>query len=232
MTNIFACHSGNDTSAAEAGYSDVQIAGAMKNVMWKGELQSVIDLDTIRNKKGLYGLGPVSYLRGEILINDGKTYVSTVLTDTTMSVKATNQVSAPFFVYGYVQEWESVELPGSVKNIQDLETFLDERTKSAKRPFVFKLTGPIASANIHVQNLPEGTTVSSPAEAHQGQKTYALENADVAIIGFFSTGHQGIFTHHDSFVHMHLITADEQQMGHVDEAAFQSQKMTLYLPMQ
>lgn len=48
--------------------SDVVVVGAMKNVMWKGELGGIISLDTIKNKEGLYGLGPVSYLTGELLI--------------------------------------------------------------------------------------------------------------------------------------------------------------------
>ena len=39
--------------------------------MWKGELSGTINLDTISNKKGLYGLGPESYLTGELLINNG-----------------------------------------------------------------------------------------------------------------------------------------------------------------
>jgi acetolactate decarboxylase len=43
------------------------VAGAMKNVMWKGQLFGTIDLDTIFNKQHLYGLGPVEYLTGELL---------------------------------------------------------------------------------------------------------------------------------------------------------------------
>ena len=38
-----------------------------------GELGSSIDLATISDKNGLYGLGPVDYLMGELLINNGKT---------------------------------------------------------------------------------------------------------------------------------------------------------------
>jgi len=54
--------------------STVQISGAMRNVMWKGELFGTIDCDTIADKTHLYGLGPVEYLTGEILIIDGVGY--------------------------------------------------------------------------------------------------------------------------------------------------------------
>lgn len=226
---LSSCHSApKEKTHLPETYPDIKIVGAMKNVMWKGELGSRIDLDTISDKNGLYGLGPVSYLTGELLINNGKSYVSKVTSDSTMTVEKTFRTSAPFFVYGNVTEWNDIELPANSKTIQDLEKFIDETTTDLKRPFAFKLKGQVANAVIHVQNLPEGTIVSSPDEAHQGQTNYPVANEDVEIIGFFSTEHKGVFTHHDSFLHMHLITKDESKMGHLDEVEIE--KMRLYLP--
>ncbi len=209
-------------------YPDIKIVGAMKNVMWKGELGSSINLDTISDKNGLYGLGPVSHLTGELLINNGKSYVSKVISDSKMTIEKTFNTSAPFFVYGNVTKWNEVDLPSNLNTIQDLEKFIDENTSELKRPFAFKLIGQVLSATIHIQNLPEGTKVSSPDEAHQGQTNYNIRNENVEIVGFFSTEHKGIFTHHDSFLHMHLITKDESKMGHLDKLKIG--KMQLYLP--
>lgn len=209
-------------------YPDIKIVGAMKNVMWKGELGSSIDLDTISDKNGIYGLGPVSYLSGELLINNGKSYVSKVTSDSTMTVENTFKTSAPFLVYGNVTEWNEIDLPSDLNTIQDLEKFIDQKTSEFKRPFAFKLIGQVSSAIIHIQNLPEGTKVSSPDEAHQGQTNYNIQNEDAEIIGFFSTEHKGVFTHHDSFLHMHLITKDESKMGHLDK--LEIEKLKLYLP--
>ncbi len=209
-------------------YADIKIIGAMKNVMWKGELGGILHLDTIADKNGLYGLGPVRYLTGELLINNGKCYVSKATSDSTMTVEERFDVQAPFFVYGHVTDWHDVELPPKVKTIQDLEEFIDEKTSDFKRPFAFKLAGRVSNALIHIQNLPEGTKVSSPEEAHQGQTNYNIENEEAEIIGFFSTEHKGVFTHHDSFLHMHLITKDERKMGHVDQ--LEIGEMKLYLP--
>ena len=222
---LFQCKNAeNDNS-----YADVNIASAMRNVMWKGELEGKINLDTISNKKGLYGLGPVSFLQGELLINNGKSYVSKVTSDSTMIVEKTFDVSAPFFVYATVDEWEQIELPSNIKIIKEVENFIDNKTRERKRPFPFKLIGSVKSAKIHIQNLPEGSKVSSPKEAHQGQVNYFLDDKEVEIVGFFSTEHQGVFTHHDSFLHMHLITKDETKMGHLDELQIDSMK--LYLPL-
>ena len=177
----------------------------MKNVMWKGELSGTIKLDTISHKKGLYGLGPESYLTGELLINNGQSYVSKVTSDSTMTVEKTFDVSAPFLVYANVTEWNEIELVSNIKSIKDIEKLVDEKTTEFKRPFAFKLTGKISKAIIHIQNLPKGTKVLSPKEAHQGQTNYELKDEEATIIGFFSTEHKGVFTHHDSNIHLHLI---------------------------
>ena len=118
----------NNNTANTETYPEIKIVGAMKNVMWKGELGSSINLDTIADKNGLYGLGPVSFLTGELLINNGKSYVSKVISDSTMTVEKTFLTSAPFFVYGNVSEWEEVELPAGVKTIQQLEKFIDDKS--------------------------------------------------------------------------------------------------------
>ncbi len=212
--------------------SEVYVTGAMRNVMWKGELQGTIDLDSLRDKENLYGLGPIEFLVGEILILDGKSFVSRVLTDSTMSVTETFQVKAPFFVHAQVKSWESIALPDSVTELKSLERFVDTIMIDQKHPFAFRLTGRISRATIHVVNLPPGSEVSSPDEAHRGQVNYVLEGDDLEILGFFSRRHKGIFTHHDTNMHLHLITRDKSMMGHVDKLEFDHDAMQLWLPSQ
>ena len=228
---LLSCDYGKKDSKSNTDliYPNIKAVGAMRNVMWKGLLGSSIKLDTIANRNGLYGLGPQSYLKGELLINNGMFYLSKVTSDSTMTVEKTPGLEAPFFVYGNVSQWKEIELPDSIKTIQKLEGYIDDLTMTSKRPFVFKLKGGLSTAVIHIQNLPDGTKVSSPEEAHTGQVNYILENENAEIIGFFSTEHKGVFTHHDSFLHMHLITADASKMGHLDELEIDS--MTLYLPI-
>ena len=188
----------------------------MRKVMRKGDLSNHLWLDTITDRSGLYGLGPAPGLTGEVLLHDGQTYVSRVRSDSTMTVTRESEIGVPFFVYANVKRWEPYELPPTVRSIADLERFLNERTAEVPRPFAFRLDGRVRSAIIHVQNLAPGTRVRSPADAHQGQVSYPLTDVEATILGFFSTEHQGVFTHHDSFVHLHLMTADEGWMGHLD----------------
>lgn len=220
----------NCMTKAQQTTNEVKIVGQMKNVMWKGQLYGNINLDTIAEKTNLYGLGPVEYLAGEILIIDGKSYKSTVTSDSTMKVEETYDIKAPFFGYATISKWTEQNLPDSVQTIQQLELYLDNITKSSPRPFMFKISGTVEQATIHIVNLPKGSEVSSPDEAHEGQKNYELKNEQSEIIGFFSTEHKAILTHHDTYLHMHLITKDRQKMGHLDEVLFKKGMMKLYLP--
>lgn len=218
-------------SIAQQNTSKVHIAGAMKNVMWKGQLQGSINLDTIKNRQNLYGLGPVEGLRGELLIIDGTAYKSTVVSTTEMKVEETYDAKAPFFVYGYAGKFKEIALPASVKTLAELETYLERKMKKVKEPFIFIIKGGVAHAQIHIVNLPEGSTVSSPDEAHRGQINYIIENKEAEIVGFFSRNHQSVFTHHDTFMHLHLITTDGTMMGHLDTVQFKPGEVKLYLPL-
>lgn len=230
LFGLFSCTSSIKQSNASQNNSEVFIAGAMKNVMWKGALDGTIYLDTISEKEGLFGIGPVRNLRGEILVDDGVSYVSKVALDSTITVSQTFDVAAPFFVYATVNQWNEIHLSSKIKTIRDLENVIEEKRADFDKPFAFKLKGSISSASIHIQNLPEATKVSSPQEAHQGQMNYELKDEEVTIIGFFSTQHKGVFTHHDTHVHLHLMTNDKTKMGHLDD--LEMEKMTLYLPTQ
>src|SRR5690625_5033658 len=137
-----------------------------------------------------------------------------------MKVEETYRIKAPFFGYATISEWSEQSLPDSIQTIQQLEEYLDSATKTSPRPFMFKLSGVAEEALIHIVNLPEGTEVRSPAEAHQGQTDYPLYNEEFEIVGFFSTEHQRIFTHHDTYRHMHLITTDSQEKDHLDDVLF------------
>lgn len=205
----------------------IKVSGAMRNVMQKGELFRTIALDTV-SKSHLYGLGPLEYLTGELLILDGTIYSSTVGSGKQMKVAVSPKARAPFLVYTHVPRWIEHNLPDSIQNMQQLEAYLHTR-RGKSGPFPFKISGNFPEARIHVVNLPKGTVVRSPRDAHQGQKDYVLYNVTAEILGFFSTEHKAVFTHHDTFLHLHLITKDKTSMGHLDDVKF-AKGTKIYLP--
>ena len=209
--------------------SGVEHSGAMRNVMWKGELYATLKTDTLPDNRHLYGLGPVEGLKGEILILDGITYVSKIENDGSMKVNQEKQVGAPFFVYGRCDEWKQFPLTPSTVALADLEKLLDSISVTFTKPFLFRLTGQFPSAVIHVVNLPDGIKVTNPEMAHTNQSNFQLEKQEAEIVGFFSKEHSGVFIHHDSFVHCHLITSDKKQMGHLDALVIDPGLTTLWI---
>ncbi|NBC57914.1 MAG: alpha-acetolactate decarboxylase [Bacteroidetes bacterium] len=208
--------------------NEVQSVSAMKNVMWKGELGAKIQLDTL-NKNGLYGIGPLEGLAGEITIVEGQIYISTVDDNNQIRVEKQPHVGAPFFVYTNAEKFKEIKLPEDVTNLNLLNKFLS-KNHDTDNAYMFKLKGQIESGKIHVQNLPPNTKVSSPKEAHQGQVDFEIDNKAVEMIGFYSNSAHGVYTHHDTNIHVHLITKDKTMMGHCDATSFNPKSIKLYLP--
>lgn len=207
---------------------DLIISGAMKNVMRNGQLHGVIDLDTIKNKTHLYGLGPIEFLAGEITIVNGKIFTSKISPKGEMTVSEDSKVKASFFVAAYVNRWKKIVLPGTVKSIQDLDTFFLNQNFS-RSPFVFRILTSVTEAGFHVVNLPTGTKVASGEDAHKGKRSFTITDSPVEMIGFFSREHKGVFTHHDSNLHVHVMTPDKAQMGHLDFATFTPNTVELWV---
>jgi acetolactate decarboxylase len=200
--------------------SPVQVVGAMRDAMWKGDLGTKITIDTL-NRAGTFGIGPFSNMKGEILLWDGLAYVATIVDKKPKVEVSKEEVGAPFFVYQKKVDWKVFKPEKGIRDGQSLEKELSGYYEKINRPFSFKVTGLAIEAKIHIQNLPDGQVVSSPQEAHIGQVKLNLKDREVELLGFYSEEHQAIFTHHDSFVHMHLITKDKELMGHVDEIWFE-----------
>jgi acetolactate decarboxylase len=89
----------------------------MRNTMRMGQLQATINPDTLTNKAGLCGIGPLENLKGEIMIIDGESFVSRVKGNDGMEVENTFNAPAPFFVYANVQQWEEVSIPKFVNDL-------------------------------------------------------------------------------------------------------------------
>jgi acetolactate decarboxylase len=208
--------------------SEVRVAGAMRNVMMRGDLTSTIDLDSVA-KTGLYGIGPADSLQGEILLLDGKIYKSVVRPDSSIEVALVTEARAPFFVYSNVPSWFERQIPDTVQTLQQVDSFLESISKQTDKPFAFKLAGVVDEAYLHVVNVPGNKRITSPADVNGSQVSARLSKSDATLVGFFSKSHQGVFTHHNSHIHVHLITQDRSTMGHLDSLTL-SRALKLYLP--
>jgi acetolactate decarboxylase len=205
----------------------VKIIGKMSDVMRNGNLKSTIILDTISNKTNLYGLGPLDSLKGEVIILNGRIYKSFIQNSRGVVDSSASKLAAPFFSYANISKWLLLHLPDSVINLRSLDEYLSVRFSKSVQPFYFKLTGKIDAGTIHIVNLPSNYKIKSPSDARTGQVNFDLKEQKVIILGFFSFNHKSIFTHHDTNMHLHLLTGDRVLMGHVDELTFNSNNLTI-----
>lgn len=211
-----------------AGTSAQIIAtGAMKRTIWEGQRAGLIAMDTLA-VPGIYGMGPLEYMRGEITVVDGRCLVARVVNGG-MMVTVEDTVKAPFFVHGRVARWGLIELPGHVQRDDQLEAFLRQLGHSKEGPFFFNLTGKFSAVDLHVWDLPTGVDFSGPQEGGRFKIPFAATELEGQVLGVFSRDHRTIFTHHDSDIHLHVVSSDGRLMGHVDRLTFRTDQVTLHI---
>ncbi|MCB0790381.1 MAG: acetolactate decarboxylase [Flavobacteriales bacterium] len=202
-------------TCATAQNGPVVATGAMRNTMFNGQLAGLVRLNSLCTP-GTYGLGPVEYLRGELLLWDGHPYRATAAGDSAMRVEERPDSRAPFFVHQRVTQWTEVTLPDSVTDLPALDAFLTARFGSAGTPFAFTLSGTFQGIDLHLVDVSPGRTIAGPDDAHQENKHFHLSEVTADALGFFSTKHKAVFTHHDTNIHVHAITTARDRMGHVE----------------
>ncbi|MFQ5627907.1 MAG: acetolactate decarboxylase [bacterium] len=210
----------------------VRYRGALKNAMQEGDISAKIDLDSLANRKHLYALGAVENLKGEILIFDGKPFVSTVV-DSIVGISSSFSHKATLLVYVQVARWHEVAIPSSIVTSKQLEDFIASETQKRKlaNPFPFLLKGRPAHLEWHVIDWPEGDSDHTHEKHKQSGVNNSLSSEEVDVLGFYSEQHHGIFTHHSTNMHLHFKTRSGDLAGHVDDIELDG-KMKLYLPLE
>jgi acetolactate decarboxylase len=199
------------------GQSEVRFAGALKNSMHQGDLSEKVRLDSL-NTQGIYGLGAATDLRGEWVIWDGQAWLSRVEAGKIVTERR-DTGSATLLVWSKMPCSLNGDTSISFKDEASLQQAIiamaTARGIDIREPFPFWLEGE-AEINWHVINWPAGDSVHTH-EKHQKagiQGRSKLKNAQ--IIGFYSPKHAGIFTHHSTRLHMHLLDTNAPLAAHID----------------
>lgn len=203
--------------------AQVIATGALKRTMWDGQRSGLIAMDSL-SAPGTYGMGPLEHMRGEITLVDGRSHVARVAGDS-LAVSVDPTAKAPFFVHARVSRWEEVVLPAEVQNAEQLDAFLEKR--SGDEPFFFRLNGRYEEMDLHAWDLPADSTFTGPVEGARYKRHFSFKEAQGEVVGVFSRHHRTVFTHHDSFIHLHFLSSDGRVMGHVDTLGFTPMEVIL-----
>ncbi|MBL0188094.1 MAG: alpha/beta fold hydrolase [Candidatus Obscuribacter sp.] len=198
----------------------VKWAGALRNIHQGIDFGGQIDLAPLVDLPHLYAVGPLENLQGEVTIWDGKPLISRIKNQ---ALQVDNDLTgkACFLVYGQARAWKKLRLSAPLKMSEVDDAVKQEAIKhgiNTGRPFPFLIEGSAKFGRYHVMNRTETVQPSPGPASHDAAKVHlTIENAPVELLGFYSEHHQGIFTHHSSFVHLHIKSPDDKIAGHLED---------------
>lgn len=193
---------------------EVKNFGSLRQIMHENDTSEKVRLNLMGPLNNVYGLGAVSSLNGEILILNGETYVTRVYKNSLATDKSTD-VGAALLVLSEVQEWDTLVLTRDISSLRELDKYL-EALSFQNKPLPFLILSDSSIINWHVIQTPES------AEQMQNHKELGLNGKYTGtslMLGFFSTTHEGVFTHKGQNTHIHFQSDDKLYAGHVDELA-------------
>ncbi len=198
--------------------TEVNHSGALRMIM-SGNISSTISLDSLSNKEHFYALGAMENLKGEIQIFDSKPSNSSVVNDA-IKINDSYNVNASLLVYTQVEEWNTFQVNKALTK-SELEAKIFELAQAnnvdTEKPFPFLIEGTVSSLDWHVINWKDGDMIHSHKKHKESGLNGTLSNSEVLILGFYSTKHKSIFTHHTTNMHMHFKTIDNSLAGHLDD---------------
>ena len=204
-------------------------ATAAYQVEWKGRLRDThagdvsgkVALGELPRSPRLYAVGPVADLGGEITVVDGRLHLARV-EHGAVKTSTDYEGQASFLVWATVPAWrDAVRLGTTASSQADLEKLVEAKARSAgmdpDSPFPFLLRGTVKKVDYHVLTPTEarGGHAASPGHADSALNL-TTSGERVTIIGFYSRTHEGVFTHHGSYAHLHILLSNGDS-GHVDE---------------
>jgi acetolactate decarboxylase len=213
----------------------VKFSGRMSKIGQEKRVDAAIMVDSIKGNH-LYAIGPVENLRGEILVWDSKTFVAAITDDKKPYLqKNVKSLKAIFLVYADISQWDTVLLTNKISSLNDLEKTITkaafQQGTDTSKAFPFLIFGKVKEGSGHIMYKDSSVTAITPAALSDANYKNTFRNQYAQMLGFYSQHHQTIFTHHDSFLHIHYRMANKYQAGHLDMVSFnETEPVKLLLP--
>lgn len=223
---------GADVLDTAAGWARVQAGlgevagvrsfGALQRLMHGGGLEASTSLAEWTPSAGLVAVGALSDLRGEITALEGRVHLSRPAGDESAISTETDASGegAALLALSEVPSWIEISLAEEIP-LEGLDAAIRTMATRAglnpSRPFAFVVRGTLGGLRFHTidgARMRAGGGASAHSEAAVRQERDACE---ATLVGFYSEGHEGVFTHRGSRTHVHVIAADPPESGHVDD---------------
>jgi len=224
------------TTTPETLTASVTVHGALREIMHMGRTERRVDLAALVGQKGIFGLGALEGLGGEVTLWDGQLWLSTPdgHGGAVAGQHTATTAGATLLVTSVVTAWQERPVTEAV-SFAELDAFIEREARAAgvnvKEAFPFRIEGAPTRLDWHVI---DGSKIPKDAHGHEAHMRTAvrgsLAGTPVQILGFYSPKHHAIFTHHDTNTHAHVISDAPMVTGHIDHVDI-AEGARLYLPV-
>lgn len=186
-----------------------------------GNIDSVLQISTLRDTSGLYGLGPMAGLQGEITIYGGKACLGQVGSEGEPRSREGWEVGASFPVYGAAKNWKEVVVDRQLDGVGQVEKFVEEQMVrsglSIEQATPFRIEGPVDELRYHILHG-TGSVIHDPEEHQKAKRKFRLANRELKVVGFWASAQGvGVYTPSTSRTHLHFVDLENTVSGHVDD---------------
>ncbi len=216
-----------EPTAAEPA-TKVRWFGALHEIIAEHRTEARVQIADASPRPHRFGVGALSELRGEITILDDLAWIARAAGDGTASVSSypvrDSHEGAALLVVANVRSWRELSVTQDVA-WNELDAYLARQIEdagiAATQPVPVMISGPMADLRWHVV---DGTKLGVGG-GHAGHLQGAVRGhipaaaGATTLIGFFSREHAGVFTHHGSFSHFHVVSPAPVVAAHVDRVA-------------
>lgn len=186
----------------------ITVDGALRELMHGGPTDGRVALADVVTPTTI-AIGALDGLRGEVTVLDGQVHASRVEDGAVVAADA-RAARAALLVRAEVPAWRGIQVnsPIAARDFdRAIAALLAREGITGATPFV--LEGTFSELRAHVVDGPH---------SHGAPSGIAFDQPGPAVlVGFFSTEHEGVFTHMGATTHLHVLTA--LGTAHVDHVA-------------
>lgn len=205
--------------------------GVLREIMMENKLNNYIELQGYQKTEHFYAIGALKRLTGEFMIIDSQPILSKASNGEVIIQRDHNE-GAILAISAIVKEWDEVNFTDQIDDLASLQISIKAMAEAqgldTSKPFPFIIEGNFSEIDWHIINAAEATEQNHEAYKKAGIKGNSIDEKG-RILGFYSENHEGIFTHHGSYLHVHFVNDSITKMGHVDELSI-TEPMVLSLP--
>lgn len=227
-----------DVQPSVAG-DGLEVHGSFRRLAHTGDTAGKVALGAIRAEPGVWGVGALAGLEGELAVADGRVLVSRGTDHEGRVEPAKPSDMATLYAGAKVSAWSTITLPNEMNRLE-FERFLASSAmklgSAQDAPFVFRVEGAFPKLVWHVvrgraghgrPGTPHGGQHANP---HAAMHVFDEPGSRGQLIGIHSDAAlEGVVSHPGERLHIHFADRTLARSGHVDDYSVAAGAI-LYLP--